>query len=218
MGRQGRAISHHGPSHSPTAAKPNLDPPAAPGDRGVSPYINPIFGGRVPYPPRGSVHRGPISRRVGRAPRSTSDCYLQRFLRGSRRQPLRRRIGNPEPSNQPRNGCSIDWNRVSPGRWVGLAGFEPTTPWPPAKCATKLRHSPFADRGLRIPVGSRFVAPWSATRVIGSQAWRPERRKCVHVGCQHRLDPGEPMKRMWRRRIGQTWAVMTILLFQLVFV
>jgi hypothetical protein len=25
---------------------------------------------------------------------------------------------------------------------VGLAGFEPATPWPPAKCATKLRYSP----------------------------------------------------------------------------
>jgi hypothetical protein len=25
---------------------------------------------------------------------------------------------------------------------VGVIGFEPTTPSPPAKCATKLRHTP----------------------------------------------------------------------------
>jgi len=26
---------------------------------------------------------------------------------------------------------------------VGLAGFEPTTPCPPGRCATRLRYSPF---------------------------------------------------------------------------
>ena len=25
---------------------------------------------------------------------------------------------------------------------VGATGFEPVTPWPPAKCATRLRHAP----------------------------------------------------------------------------
>ncbi len=28
------------------------------------------------------------------------------------------------------------------GRTVGEAGFEPATPWPPAKCAAGLRYSP----------------------------------------------------------------------------
>ncbi len=29
---------------------------------------------------------------------------------------------------------------------VGLAGFEPTTPCPPGRCATRLRYSPFRER------------------------------------------------------------------------
>ena len=29
---------------------------------------------------------------------------------------------------------------------VGLAGFEPTTPCPPGRCATRLRYSPFRQR------------------------------------------------------------------------
>jgi hypothetical protein len=29
---------------------------------------------------------------------------------------------------------------------VGLAGFEPTTPCPPGRCATRLRYSPFHQR------------------------------------------------------------------------
>ena len=32
---------------------------------------------------------------------------------------------------------------------VGLAGFEPTTPCPPGKCATRLRYSPFCERARR---------------------------------------------------------------------
>ena len=33
---------------------------------------------------------------------------------------------------------------------VGVIGFEPTTPSPPAKCATKLRHTPTEARILLI--------------------------------------------------------------------
>jgi hypothetical protein len=32
---------------------------------------------------------------------------------------------------------------------VGVIGFEPTTPSPPAKCATKLRYTPTELRSLR---------------------------------------------------------------------
>lgn len=32
---------------------------------------------------------------------------------------------------------------------VGLAGFEPTTPCPPGKCATRLRYSPNSRNGAR---------------------------------------------------------------------
>jgi hypothetical protein len=50
-------------------------------------------------------------------------------------------------------GCSIRKNE-KPGKiWlftvfrvVGLAGFEPTTPCPPGRCATRLRYSPFRER------------------------------------------------------------------------
>ena len=31
-------------------------------------------------------------------------------------------------------------------KMVGLAGFEPTTPCPPGRCATRLRYSPFRQR------------------------------------------------------------------------
>ena len=31
-------------------------------------------------------------------------------------------------------------------KMVGLAGFEPTTPCPPGRCATRLRYSPFRER------------------------------------------------------------------------
>ncbi|MEO0017092.1 MAG: hypothetical protein RLZZ522_375 [Verrucomicrobiota bacterium] len=32
---------------------------------------------------------------------------------------------------------------------IGLAGFEPTTPCPPGRCATRLRYSPLCERGAR---------------------------------------------------------------------
>ena len=32
---------------------------------------------------------------------------------------------------------------------VGLAGFEPTTPCPPGKCATRLRYSPLRERAAK---------------------------------------------------------------------
>ena len=38
---------------------------------------------------------------------------------------------------------------VPKDQMVGLAGFEPTTPCPPGKCATRLRYSPSLERAAR---------------------------------------------------------------------
>ena len=40
------------------------------------------------------------------------------------------------------NSASNEYNF----KLVGLAGFEPTTPCPPGRCATRLRYSPFRQR------------------------------------------------------------------------
>jgi hypothetical protein len=40
---------------------------------------------------------------------------------------------------------------------VGLAGFEPTTPCPPGRCATRLRYSPFMN-GWRRKQAERRLA------------------------------------------------------------
>lgn len=48
---------------------------------------------------------------------------------------------------------------------VGLAGFEPTTPYPPGRCATRLRYSPFtssATGGQRI----RANPGWQALKIV----------------------------------------------------
>ena len=39
-----------------------------------------------------------------------------------------------------------DAKSVPKDQMVGLAGFEPTTPCPPGRCATRLRYSPFHER------------------------------------------------------------------------
>ena len=43
--------------------------------------------------------------------------------------------------NEPFAGLFL-WAGSNKGRLVGEAGFEPATPWPPARCASELRHSP----------------------------------------------------------------------------
>ncbi len=49
------------------------------------------------------------------------------------------------PSSQPPPAGSI-WRFSLILQVVGLAGFEPTTPCPPGRCATRLRYSPFSKR------------------------------------------------------------------------
>lgn len=41
---------------------------------------------------------------------------------------------------------------------VGTAGFEPTAPWPPARCATKLRHVPRFGAGDHVAIMPRSPA------------------------------------------------------------
>ena|GEM_PF-3432259 len=45
----------------------------------------------------------------------------------------------------------------SPLLMVGVIGFEPTTPSPPAKCATKLRHTPTEARIILIALYNSTV-------------------------------------------------------------
>src|SRR5699024_5356007 len=53
--------------------------------------------------------------------------------------PLASGMGYDELRRRP----AVDTVRLG-SRMVGLTGFEPATPSPPVRCATKLRHSPIA--------------------------------------------------------------------------
>lgn len=45
---------------------------------------------------------------------------------------------------------------------VGAAGFEPTTPCPPDKCATGLRYAP-----IKPVKGNKMIAPFEARNIDG---------------------------------------------------
>src|SRR5262245_45808496 len=67
------------------------------------------------------------------------------------------------------------------GNLVGEAGFEPATPWPPAKCAAGLRYSP--NQGSILTISD------------GEGAHRAGHRMTIHLhgrGCSGDRDPGPP--------------------------
>ncbi len=76
---------------------------------------------------------------------------------------------------------------------VGAAGFEPATPWPPAKCATRLRHAPSCPGPVHPIAGvgsiyrrSKAQANPSAASLPGVAQHVPEHHQLV----EHRLERG----------------------------
>src|SRR5262252_4569859 len=69
-------------------------------------------------------------------------------------------------------------------KMVGEAGFEPATPWPPAKCAAGLRYSPNQGSILR------FLA------TAGLRHWSP----CMTIHLRSRRPSGDPHPWLSRRR------------------
>ena len=67
---------------------------------------------------------------------------------------------------------------------VGAAGFEPTTPCPPGRCATRLRYAPTEPTIIADRKASRTVRPWTAVLVLASQRrWAPpNNQRCSDQG------------------------------------
>ena len=72
-----------------------------------------------------------------KSPLQTANCFQTHFVGSSFRQPSEWVI---QPICDPQSAIR------DLALMVGLAGFEPTTPCPPGKCATRLRYSPLCER------------------------------------------------------------------------
>ena len=77
---------------------------------------------------------------------------------------------------------------------VGLAGFEPTTPCPPGRCATRLRYSPLRERMAKETGQMRIGKPEKGDR-------RAQRRDCWGLATHRRRVRPEFLKQI---PIGKT--------------
>ena len=133
--RIGESISVHGPHHSLTRV-------ASHKDHG----IEEMWLDAIASDEHGKSY---AQREIWKLPKKKSQRHV--IFRGlAVRLRLRSRPKRPKARTQ----------SLGSGPLVGLAGFEPTTPCPPGRCATRLRYSPFNHVGDgagrqsgQIPVG-----------------------------------------------------------------
>ena len=81
--------------------------------------------------------------RKARESYAEADCYSKRLLNKQLLEKIEITGGRATAVElkQPFHGLFV-LAGLNKGSLVGEAGFEPATPWPPARCASGLRHSP----------------------------------------------------------------------------